>query len=93
MKKYVDWFVNYNNDKELKLGRTIEVKRFDKLKDARAFISEEMSGYITRREQQGDYPTNDDIKTSFVEYFGEFMPSAQECLVMKSRGLKFIPVP
>ena len=71
----LDWFVNYTNDPSS--GRTTETSRFDTRREAREF-AQGKAGYITRQSDGGRDFAPDASSTQFVEYFGDFQPSAQE---------------
>ncbi|WP_019584531.1 hypothetical protein [Thioalkalivibrio sp. ALE16] len=70
------WFVNYSDTNP---GRTTSVKLFPSLEDARAFAHAvpERGGYILMIE--GDSSVFSVAEScEFVEFFGNFDPSAQE---------------
>jgi hypothetical protein len=74
------WFVNWTE--QANVGRTSETRMFDTLREARQF-ADGKHGYITRQTDGGNRIGTNDSATTFVEYFGEFQPSAQEAQSIK----------
>jgi predicted RNA methylase len=72
---HVDWFVAYTDQPGT--GRTTETKRFSTLAEAKAF-SKGKHGYITRHSDGGNAVSTKNTTAKFVEYFGDFEPTAQE---------------
>lgn len=68
----VDWFVNYTQQQGS--GRTTETIRFDTPVEAREFAKDK-SGYLVKITW---------LKAELIEFFGEFEPSSQEELRIKS---------
>jgi hypothetical protein len=73
--EYIDWFVNYTEIAGN--GRVTKLKRFDTLKEATEFKVGKY-GYITRASDGASDFNTDKAKTTFIECFGGFVPSAQE---------------
>ena len=77
------WFANYTTT-EVHCGRTTELKLFDKLKDAHAFMSDKY-GYIIRQTDNGwrqDMGMNH-VQNVLVGYYNGFVPSPTEAAGIK----------
>jgi len=60
------YFANYSN---LHTDRTTDIKLFDRLKDCKTFMLDKF-GYIIRQGSDG--------KNTLLNYYNDFLPSAQE---------------